>query len=127
MSNRRTFLKQAAASATALAIATAPTAAVGTAVGAGERIRLGVVGLSRGRGVAEAFKKQPDAEIAYLCDTDEQRLDAARKAIGAGQPVADLRRILDDPSVDAIVIATPDHWHAPATIRALEAGKHVYV
>ena len=57
MSNRRTFLKQAAASATALAIATAPTAAVGTAVGAGERIRLGVVGLSRGRGVAEAFKK----------------------------------------------------------------------
>lgn len=131
MSNRRTFLKQAAASATALAMATAPAtapaAAVGAAVGAGERIRLAVVGLSRGRGVAEAFKKQPDVEIAYLCDTDRQRLDAARKAIGAGQPVADLRRILDDPSVDAIVIATPDHWHAPAAIRALEAGKHVYV
>ncbi len=113
MSNRRTFLKQAAASATALAMATRrpPQWALGENSPGRRRTQ------SRA-GVAEAFKKQPDVEIAYLCDTDRQRLDAARKAIGAGQPVADLRRILDDPSVDAIVIATPDHWHAGCDSRS---------
>jgi predicted dehydrogenase len=125
MSNRRAFLKQAAAASgtAALAMATTPE----TALGANEKIRLGVVGLSRGRRVCEAFQKQADAEVAYLCDTDANRLADAQKRLKAGENVADFRKILDDSSVDAIVIATPDHWHTPMAMLALEAGKHVYV
>ena len=46
---------------------------------------------------------------------------------GGAKPVGDFRRILDDPSIDGVTIATPDHWHAPIALMALEAGKHVYV
>jgi predicted dehydrogenase len=95
--------------------------------GANDRIRLGVIGLSRGRGLAEAFSKFDDAHLAYLCDTDRNRLESAQSRFHADHAVTDLRRILDDQSVDAVVVATPDHWHAPAAIRACEAGKHVYV
>jgi predicted dehydrogenase len=65
--------------------------------------------------------------IAYVCDVDQNRLERARKESGAEKAVTDLRRILDDPAVDAVAIAAPDHWHAPAAILACEAGKHVYV
>ena len=124
MKNRRTFLKQAAVSGTAtIALATASA----RAQGANEKIRLGVVGLSRGRVLCRAFSKQADAEIAYLCDTDQQRLAGVEKQVNAGKTVADFRNILDEPSIDAIAIATPDHWHTPMAVLALQAGKHVYL
>jgi predicted dehydrogenase len=122
---RRTFLKRSglgAAGAT-LALATAPS----RAFGANQRINLGVIGLSRGRNLCEAFAAQKDARLAYVCDTDRQRLEAVRKQYNADKAVVDLREILDDKSVDAVAIATPDHWHAPAAILACEAQKHVYV
>ncbi|HTE19014.1 MAG TPA: Gfo/Idh/MocA family oxidoreductase, partial [Armatimonadota bacterium] len=67
-----------------------------------------------------------------LCDVDERAIETATAALtkaGAKPPkaVRDFRKILDDPAVDALVIAAPDHWHAPATILACDAGKHVYV
>ncbi len=122
--NRRAFLENAtrtAAGASALACC-----AGSKAYGANERITIGVIGMSRGRTLAREFK-QHGARIAYVCDVDESRLNRARKESGADQGVADLRRVLDDPAVDAVAIATPDHWHVPAALLACEAGKHVYV
>jgi predicted dehydrogenase len=103
------------------------TAVPASALGANERVHLGVIGLSRGRSLCEAFAKQADARLAYVCDTDRQRLESVSSRFGADKAVGDLREILDDPAVDAVAIATPDHWHAPAAILACEAGKHVYV
>ena len=73
-----------------------------------------------------------DVRVAYVCEVDENRLAAmvslVHKSTGvAPDAVSDLRVVLDDKSVDAVFIATPDHWHAPAAILALRAGKHVYV
>jgi predicted dehydrogenase len=73
-----------------------------------------------------------DVEVAYVCDVDRDRVAAAawtveRRAGKAPKAVKDLRQILDDARVEAVWIATPDHWHAPAAILALNAGKHVYV
>src|SRR5439155_12894395 len=73
-----------------------------------------------------------DVDFAYVCDVDQQRLQKAvevvKSASGkAPQAVGDLRKVLDDRRVDAVWIATPDHWHAPAAILAMDAGKHVYV
>jgi len=122
---RREFLHaagRASAGATALAVA-APSFG---AAGANERITIGVVGMSRGRVLARAFGGH-GVRIAYVCDVDDGRLARARQEAKADQAVTDLRRILDDKSVDAVAIATPDHWHGPAAVLACEAGKHVYV
>jgi predicted dehydrogenase len=86
----------------------------------------------RGRGLTQAFCAQPDVHVAYVCDVDENVVEPAYKVItdsGRQRPplVADLRRCLDDKSVDAIVMGTPIHWHAPGTILACNAGKDVYV
>jgi predicted dehydrogenase len=75
------------------------------------------------------FKTTENVQVAAVCDVDESRRQAAAKTLGI-QPeraVADLRQILDDKSIDAVIIATPDHWHTPASILACDAGKHVYV
>ncbi|MHB8898709.1 MAG: Gfo/Idh/MocA family protein [Thermoguttaceae bacterium] len=124
MSTRRTFLKQAAlASGAVMAVATAP----GSVLGANERIRLGVAGLSRGRKLCDAFAAQADAELVYLCETDKTRLEDSQKRFSGAKAVGDFRKILDDRSIDAIAIATPDHWHTPMALLAMQAGKHVYV
>jgi len=96
------------------------------------RVRVAVCGLGRGMGHVSSLLKIPDAEIAYLCELDEGRLSkgmqmVADKSGKAPQGVADFRQILEDKSVDAISFALPNHWHAPATILACAAGKHVYV
>ncbi len=89
---------------------------------------------SDGRGIALAkgFAALEGAEVAYVCDVDARSLAYAietvsKKQSKAPRGVNDFRRILDDQAVDALVIATPDHWHAPATIMACAANKHVYV
>jgi len=94
-------------------------------IGANDKVVVGLIGCGgRGKKVAEDM-----GGVAYVCDPDEERLaDAAKKLdVKSANAVTDLRRILDDKSVDAVIIATPDHWHAPAAILACEAGKHVYV
>lgn len=76
---------------------------------------------------AGVFAARADAEIAYLADPNQSRLAAAARQFDKAQAVADFRRVLDDPAVDAVIVATPVHWHAPASILACDAGKHVYV
>ena len=123
--NRRTFLKKTGLTAAGTAL-TAGLAS-SRAYGANERINIGVVGLSRGKSLCSAFKAQDDANLAYVCDTDGNRLESVKEQFKADKAVADFRAILDDKSVDAVAIAAPDHWHAPAAILACQAGKHVYV
>ena len=122
---RRAFLKRSGLTlaGTTLAVARSPS----VAMGANERINLGVIGLSRGASLCAAFAEQDDARLACVCDTDSQRLEKVQKKYSVDKAVGDFRRILDDKSIDAVVIATPDHWHAPAAILACEAQKHVYV
>lgn len=123
--NRRQFFSAAA-------VTTAVSLAARAQDAASERIVVGVMGLSRGKTVAEGFARQPNVEVRYVCDVDAQRAGLCADAIAGieGQdpePIADFRRILDDAEVDVLVCAAPNHWHAPATILACEAGKHVYV
>ncbi len=103
------------------------------AKGANERMIVGAIGLGgRGRAHAKLLAARPDVDLAFVCDADLKRAEQAAAEVekaGGKRPkiVQDLRRILEDKSVDAITVATPDHWHGPATILACEAGKHVYV
>ena len=126
--DRRTFVKQSFLAAATLS--TAPSVQV---LGANEKVILGVMGLGgRGTYLAESFAKRSDVRIAYLCDADKRRFARARAAVedAQGQEATltqDFREMLEDKSVDAIVNATPDHWHALGTILACQAGKDVYV
>jgi len=133
--NRRGFLQSSSKSGLALAAAGSVLARTRTsrAVAANDRIVLGVIGLrGRGSSLGPGFAVRDDCEVAYLADVDTSFFDSRSKAIEEAQgrapkTVDDFRRILDDKAVDAIVVATPDHWHALATIWGCQAGKHVYV
>jgi predicted dehydrogenase len=125
-SSRRFFLMGS------LAVATT-TGSPRRSVGAGEKVVLGHIGLGgRGSDLLRGFARRPDVEVAFLADVDLRRLKPRVEEATSltGKPpkaVQDFRRALDDNSVDAVVIATPDHWHALATVWACQAGKDVYV
>ncbi len=109
--------------------------------GSNSDVRLAIVGLGgidvpgsvggRGRQLIDALLKVPGARIVALCDVDKAILDHGagimKKAGGTVTTCADLRRVLDDRNVDAVVVATPNHWHALAAVWACQAGKDVYV
>ncbi len=125
--NRREFLELTSAGLLA-------ASAIGTAQAApksaNDKLVVGLIGCGgRGNHDAGLFRKTANVEVAYVSDVDDTRRAATAKAfdIPSNRAVADLRRILDDKSVDAVVIATPDHWHSIAAILACDAGKHVYV
>jgi len=132
MINRRQLLKHSTVLGAGLASGAALPAPAQTR-GANDKIILGFMGVnSRGRDLANGFSTVEGCEIAYICDVDERAIGKTIEAVGkrqqkAPQGVRDFRKILDDPAVDALVIAAPDHWHGPATILACDAGKHVYV
>jgi len=126
--HRRKFLRTAGAGLAAAALG--PRIAPAQA---GQRVVVGVIGPG-GMGTAHlrALAPRKDVEVACVCDPDRDRLAAAAQLVTtasgrAPQAVADMRRLLEDRRIDAVWIATPDHWHVPAAILALEAGKHVYV
>src|SRR5438128_1277220 len=116
---RRSFLRRTALAAGATA-ALALRPRLRAADSPGDKIVVGVMGVNgRGTDHARALSGIRNVEIAYLCDVDSRAADKAAQAIGEKVPrapktVKDFRRILDDKNVDALFIATPDHWHAPA-------------
>jgi len=124
MSSRRTFLKS---SAVALAAPSLAPAAVGP-----DKLTVCLMGCGgMGSNHLKLLAKNPRIAIVHVCDADSKRLAAAAKiAADAGHPVKatkDIRTVLDDKNVQAVWMATPDHWHAPGAILAADAGKHVYV
>jgi predicted dehydrogenase len=121
---RRSFIKQS--------IATGITAAAAgnKILGANDRIRIGVIGLGRqGRGVMRTFAKNSDVEIAALCDVYQPQIDAAIKdaRLEGVKTFRDFRQLLDLKDIDAVIVATPDHWHPLNLIMACQTGKDVYV
>ena len=125
--NRRHFIAASAAVVAGSAIRRSHAA------DANSEVVLALMGANnRGSQLAEQFGKQTGCRIAYVCDPDEQALakgiEAATRSDGPKpQAIRDFRQALDDPAVDALICAAPNHWHAPATILACAAGKHVYV
>ncbi len=128
--DRREFLQTGSALAAGLWVAggVAPVRAEDQ-----KRLRVGVMGLSRGLGhVAALLSHKEQVEIAYLCEVDANRLEGGiKRVVDKGEPapqgVTDFRKMLDDPKLDAVFIATCNHWHTPATMLCCAAGKHVYV
>ena len=99
---------------------------------AGRKLRVAVIGLGRGMGHVQALLSLPDVEIAFLAEVDPRRLETGLNAVAKTQTapctgVRDFRNSLDDKTLDAVFIATPNFWHTPAALLAMQAGKHVYV
>jgi predicted dehydrogenase len=121
VANRRTFLKAMAA--------TGLLATGGARSAASDRVRVGLIGAGLiGTRHLIDFAAQPDVDVVAIADVSPTRVEAARARVG-GKPegVSDFRRLLDRSDIDAVVVNTPDHWHALMTIMACAAGKDVYV
>jgi predicted dehydrogenase len=122
--NRRTFVRAGAAAFFGM---TALQAA--RVLGANERIRLGLIGTGgRGCQLLQAFCKHTDVEIPAVCDVSRSAVQEANSRFLGGKAAvySDFRRLIDRDDLDAVIIATPDHWHAIQTIMACRAGKDVY-
>ena len=133
---RREFLENSMLAAAAAATATLPAplaAAEQRKVGANDKLTLGIIGCGiRGKQHAKELAKFADCEIACVCDPDPARADEVAAQLveskrARPKTVQDLRVLLDDKSIDAVFIATPNHWHVLAAIWAMQAGKDVYV
>ena len=126
--NRRRFLATSAAGVLGAGAVLRPAPASGQVLGANDRVRLGVIGTGRqGLGVMRGHMALPDVEIAAVCDVYAPNLALAAAAAPDAAQVTDFRRIIDDKAIDAVIVATPDHWHALQTVMACQAGKDVYV
>ena len=121
MNSRRTFVLAGSA------------ALASKAVAAPDKLRVAVIGVNgRGKDHIQGLMKQPDAEVAMICDVDMQIAEKTAQMIDQRyqkkvEIVQDLRRVFDNKNIDAVTIATPNHWHSLATIWACQAGKDVYV
>jgi predicted dehydrogenase len=137
MKSRREFITGSVAGAAAICAGTLfpgiSAAGYQRIRGANSKVRLSVMGVNgRGSSLAKNFLKLDDCEIVHICDVDSRALAKCcndvekiqgRKPLG----FSDFRKSLESSDVDAMVIATPDHWHAPAALTAMKAGKHVYL
>ena len=129
--DRRRFVKHGTVAGIGMGVLKAPAFAL-------SRNRNDVVGVAvmgvngRGAGLAESFALDDGSEVRVICDVDSRATDRTVEAVSGQQDrrptgMVDFRRALDDPDIDALVIAAPDHWHTPAALMALAAGKHVYL
>ena len=123
--NRRSFLKTSLMSAAACTLSPRSWSQV---PGANDDIRIGVIGVNgRGQSHINEFRKIKGVRIAALCDVDLNVLDKRAQNLEGVQKFQDIRKLLESKEIDAISIATPNHWHALATIWGCRAGKDVYV
>ncbi|MCK4629561.1 MAG: Gfo/Idh/MocA family oxidoreductase, partial [Sedimentisphaerales bacterium] len=126
--NRREFLSGSLGAA-----ATVTLMSQGKSWAASNKVVLGIMGVGgRGRALLRSLVKRSDVKIKYICDADQRRYGPVAEIVMEAHDykarfVQDFRKMLDDPEVDAIVIATSDRWHALATVMACQAGKDVYV
>ncbi len=136
--NRRDFLRKAAVGAAGITlggVANGMSAkSYSKVIGANDRLHLAVVGLGRRYGayIEPIAKKENNVELLYLCDVLESQREKAAKNFAKHidykpELENDIRKVLEDKKLDAIFNATPDHWHAPGTFMACEAGKHSYL
>jgi predicted dehydrogenase len=134
--DRREFIRSGAAAGLGLGLASVLPSVLKAAPSQspGNRVRVAVMGTNdRGLNHIKALAGIEDAEIAYVCDVEDGALAKGMNAVAKDAPgarpkaIKDFRRALDDKSVDAVSLATPDHWHVPMAILALAAGKHVYL
>lgn len=124
--DRRTFVQQSAAvTGVAVVAGTVKSAPLGS----NDRIRLGIIGVgNRGDQLLDAFLPHRDCQFVAVCDVYEPYVHAAQRKLGGDVKLyRDYRSMLEQPDIDAVVIATPDHWHALQCIEACQAGKDVYV
>src|ERR1035441_6427571 len=120
MQSRRNFIGN-------VATGLAGTLAAGNALGAGERIRLGIIGPgARGTELLQQALNCQNVECIAAADVYTRRLEDVRKIAPHAKTYLDYRRLLDDRDIDAVLIATPQHLHAEHFIAALASGKHVY-
>jgi predicted dehydrogenase len=138
MSDRREFIKKSAIGAAGITVGAAgfSSKSYGRIIGANDRIVMGIIGLrGRGKSLMSNFSGMYDdgVEVKTVCDVDSQFFEDSVKRVADAQngkkPITekDLRKVYEDDDIDAVGIATPNHWHALATIWACQAGKHVYV
>ncbi|MBT5383060.1 MAG: Gfo/Idh/MocA family oxidoreductase, partial [Phycisphaerae bacterium] len=124
---RRTILRTAAASPLML-----PALSWGRAIGSNDRLNMAVIGTGgMGTGHLRSLVNREgddNLNVIRVCDVYRRRLDNAAQiaSLGAAKATMEYERVLDDPDVDAVVIATPDHWHTKIAIEAMDAGKDVY-
>ncbi|MEM1328556.1 MAG: Gfo/Idh/MocA family oxidoreductase [Bacteroidota bacterium] len=127
---RRNFLKTSSAAGVAVGVQPFTIIRNGSP---SEKLVLAVMGVrSRGLALAKAALKMKNTEIAYICDVDQAYIDKAIDAVSKIQGKKpkgekDIRKILENKDIDGVIMATPDHWHAPGAILAVKAGKHVYL
>jgi len=133
MNTRRDFIKKTAIGAAGITLGGLSAKSYGRVLGANDRINFGVAGInSRGIALMHAISDAKNASIGAVCDADRRIIE---KSIKKGKDLTglvpkgyeDVREMLEQKDIDAIAIATPDHWHAPMTIMGVQAGKHVYV
>jgi predicted dehydrogenase len=134
VSTRRSFIKQAAGASLAVSAMTSSAASYARILGANDRLGVGVIGLGRRLKayVPPVADQANNAELLYLCDVMKSQRERAAGMFADqvkhdAKLVIDQREVIDDPRVDVVLNATPDHWHAPGAIMALKGGKHVFI
>ena len=128
--DRRDFMKRAGIGAVTAGVAgIGLTGGASRVLGANDRVRVGLIGAGQqGTYDMKDFALHPEVEIAAVCDVYEPNLQKALDIAGAGaQSYKDFRQVLDRQDIDAVIVGTPDHWHALPTVEACKAGKDVYV
>lgn len=132
MGSRKDFIKKTALGAGGLALGISAKS-YGRILGANDRINVAFMGCGRRVGAYYESLSEPfNTRLAYICDVKKSQRDKVAEDLKdelsySPEMTDDIREVLDDPEVDAVFNATPDHWHAPGSLMAMEAGKHVYV